>query len=180
MTTTLPGATPAAEQKPPPAERLLEEVRAGLSREAAGDLAHRGEQRQRPVVGLDRFVRDGRDPAFDECPRQRLVGSDVEVGEEHEALSQAAVLLLDRLLHLEQQLARLPDLVHRHDSGAHCLVGVVGERAPLPRAVLDEHRMAALAELASPGRRQRDAVLVRLDFPGHADFHAGEPYLSRR
>ena len=104
----------------------------------------------------------------------------MEVGEEHEALSQAAVLLLDRLLHLEQQLARLPDLIHRNDPGADRFVGVVGEGAPLPRPALDEHLVAALAELARPGRRQRDAVLVRLDFPGHADFHAGEPYLSRR
>jgi hypothetical protein len=104
----------------------------------------------------------------------------VEVGEEHEAFPQSAVLLLDRLLYLEQQLARLPDLVHRDDPGADCLIGVVWERAPLPRAGLDEHLVAALAELARAGRRQRDAVLVRLDFPGHADFHAGEPYLSRR
>ena len=104
----------------------------------------------------------------------------MEVGEEHKAFSEAAVLLLDRLLHLEQELARLPDLVHRHDAGADRLIGVVGKRAALSRAGLDEHLVAALAELTRAGRRQRNAVLVRLDFPGHADFHAGEPYLSRR
>ena len=48
----------AAEQEPAAAERLLEEVRAGLRREPARDLAHRREQRQPPVVRLDGLVRD--------------------------------------------------------------------------------------------------------------------------
>ena len=108
----------AAEQEPAPAERLLEEVRAGLRREAAGDLAHRRQQRQRPVVGLDRLVGDGGDAALDERPRQRLVGRDVEVGEEHEPFAQAAVLRRDRLLDLEQQLGFAPDLVDRRDARA--------------------------------------------------------------
>ncbi len=60
-TTHAPGrdAGHAAEQEPAAAERLLEEVRAGLRREPSGDLAHRREQRQAAVVGLDRLVRDG-------------------------------------------------------------------------------------------------------------------------
>ena len=53
------GATPghAAEQQPAPAERLLEEVRARLRGEPAGDLRHRREQRQR-APDLDRLVGD--------------------------------------------------------------------------------------------------------------------------
>ena len=81
-------ARDAAEQQTAPAERLLEEVRAGLRREAAGDLAHRREQRQPPVVGLDRLVGDGRDAALDERARQRLVGGDVQVREEDEPFAQ--------------------------------------------------------------------------------------------
>ena len=84
----------AAEQEPAAAERLLEEVGAGLRREPAGDLAHRREQRQRAGVGLDRLVGDGGDAAVDERARQRLVGGEVEVGEEDEPFAQAAVLRL--------------------------------------------------------------------------------------
>ena len=75
------------EQKPTPAERHLEKVRPGLSGEPSGDLAHRCEQRQRSRVGLDGLVRHGGDPAVDERVRERLVRSDVEVGEEHETVA---------------------------------------------------------------------------------------------
>ena len=71
------------------AERLLEEVRRGLRREPSRDLAHRGEQRQAAVLGLDRLVRDRGDSAVRERARQRLVGGDVEVREEHEPLAKA-------------------------------------------------------------------------------------------
>ena len=80
----------AAEQHAATAERFLEEVRARLRREAAGDLAHRREQRQAAVVGLDRLVRDRGDPAVDEGARERLVGRDVEVREQDEAFAKAA------------------------------------------------------------------------------------------
>ena len=82
----------AAEQQAAPAERLLEEVRAGLRCEPAGDLAHRREQRQPPIVGLDRLVGDGGDAAVDERPRERLVRGDVQVREEHEPFAQTRVL----------------------------------------------------------------------------------------
>ena len=82
-------ARDAAEQEPAAALRLLEVVRARLRGEPARDLAHRREQRQPPVVRLDGLVGDGGDPAVDERARQRLVGGDVEVGEEDEPLAQA-------------------------------------------------------------------------------------------
>ena len=134
----------AAEQQAPSAEWLLEEVSTRLCGQATRDLAHRREQRQCAVVRLDRLVRNRGDAAVDKRPRQRLVRRDVEVREEHEPVAQTAVLGLDRLFDLEQELAPLPDLVDAHDSGADGLIGVVGEGAPLPRAGLDEHVVAAL------------------------------------
>ena len=129
----------AAEQQAAPAERLLEEVRAGLRREASGDLAHRREQRQPPVVRLDGLVRDGGDAALDERVRQRLVRGDVQVREEDEPLAQPRVLARDRLLHLEQQL-RVPDVVGRDDARADALVRGVGERAADAGTGLDDAR----------------------------------------
>ena len=72
----------AAEQQAAAAERLLEEVRARLDGEPAGDLRHRREQRQRAARRLDRLVGDRGDARVDERARQRLVGGDVQVREE--------------------------------------------------------------------------------------------------
>ena len=79
----------AREQDAATAERLLEEVRRRLGRESSRDLAHRGEQRQPVVVRLDGLVGNGRDAAVHQGLRERLVGGDVEVGEEHEPVAQA-------------------------------------------------------------------------------------------
>ena len=92
----------AAEQDAAAAVRLLERPGAHLRGEPAGDLAHRREQRQLAVGRLDRLVGDRGDAGPDECPRQRLVCRDVQVREERQALAEPAVLLGDRLLHLEQ------------------------------------------------------------------------------
>ena len=59
------------------------------------------------------------------------------------------------------------------------VVLVVGDRRPLPRALLDEHLVVVLDELAHARRRERDAVLVRLDLRGDADGIAGT-FLSWR
>ena len=147
MTTHAAGrdARHPAEQQAAAAERLLEEVRARLRREPAGDLAHRREQRQPAVVGLDRLVRDGGDPAVDERARERLVGGDVEVREEHEPLAQARVLGRDRLLDLEQHLGP-PDLVDVDDPRAHRRSASSANELPTP-APSRRDLVAALDEL---------------------------------
>ena len=168
----------AAEEQPAPADRLLQEVGARLRGKAAGDLAHRGEQRESAVRRLDGLVRDGGDTALDECAGQRLVGRDVEVGEEHEVLAQAPVLGLDRLLDLEQELRVGPHVVDRGDPRSDRLVRRVRKRAALSGAGLDGHLMAVLDQLERPRRRERDAVLVRLDLPGDADLHRSRATIS--
>ena len=161
----------AAEQDAAPALRLLERPRPHLRGEPPGDLAHRREQRQPAVVGLDRLVGDSRDAAVGERAGQRLIGGEVEVGEQDKVFPQTPVFARDRLLHLQQQLGPLPDLVHRGDARPGRLVGRVRKRAPLPRVVLDEHLVASVRQLERSGRRQRNAVLVRLDLLRDADPH---------
>jgi hypothetical protein len=99
-----------SEQEPPPAERLFEEVRAGLSGEAAGDLAHRSQQRERMVVRLHSLVGDAGRAALGERAGEVGVRGQVEVREQHLAFAEERVLGLERLLHLEQELRVLPDL----------------------------------------------------------------------
>ena len=170
----------AAEQQAAPALRPLEVVRARLRGEPAGDLAHRRQQRQPAILGLDRLVRDGRDPALDERARERLVGGDVQVGEEHEPFAEPWILGRDRLLHLEQELGALPDLVDGRDAGAVRLVLLVGELAAGACARLDDDLVPALDELARARGRQRDPVLLGLDLPGDADSHAAHLTSRRR
>ena len=161
----------AAEQHAAPAERLLEEVRACLRRQPARDLAHRREQREAPVLRLDRLVRNSPDAAVDECARQRLVGGDVQIREEDEIFAQPRILDRDRLLHLEEQLRLLPDVVEGDDLRARAHVVVVRHRASVAGRRLDEHVVPLLHELARARRRERDAVLVGLDLLGNADPH---------
>ncbi len=166
----------AAEQDAASALRLLELIGARLRGEPTRDLAHRREQRQRSAVGLDGLVCDRGDARVDERSGQRLVGGDVEVREERQALSEPWVLRRDRLLDLEEQVCAAPDVVDRGDRRACALVGVVRERAPGAGTRLDEHLVAAKDELARTGRRERDAVLLRLDLLGDTDPHGAAIY----
>ena len=86
-------ATPPS-RRPRPPSGFSRKYAPACAREAAGDLAHRREQRQRAVVGLDGLVGDGGDAAVDERARERLVGGEVEVREEDEPLAQPRVLRL--------------------------------------------------------------------------------------
>ena len=119
----------AAEQQAAPAERLLQEVRAGLRRQPAGDLAHRGEQRQRAVRRLDGLVRDGGDAALDQGAVSGSSAAMWRYVKSTRSVAQAPVLGLDRLLHLQQQLRFGPHFVDRGDLRPDGLVGSVGKRA---------------------------------------------------
>jgi hypothetical protein len=102
----------------------------------------------------------------------------VQVREEHEPLAEARILGRDRLLDLEHELGVAPDLVDGADPRTDRGVGVVGERAPLPRALLDQHVVAVPRQLERPCRRERDAVFVGLDLLGDADLHERRRTLS--
>ena len=147
-TTTRPGATPgtppSSSPRPPSGFSRKYAPACAASRPATSLIG--ASSGSAPVVGLDGLVRDGGDAALDERPRQRLVGRDVQVGEEHEPLAERGVLGLDRLLHLEQQLGRLPRPRRRTTIRAPTArVRLVGERAAGAGAGLDHHLVAALA-----------------------------------
>ena len=98
----------------------------------------------------------------------------MEVGEQDEPLSQQRVLGRERLLDLQQELGLAPDASGRAEGCADGSVGIVGEGAAFARALLDEHVVPALHELAGTGRRERDPVLVGLDLLDDSDLHEGE------
>ena len=122
-------------------------------------------------------------PLSAERARERLVGGDVEVREEHEPFAQPRVLGRDRLLDLEQKVGLAPGVVDRDDPRPRPLVLVVGERAPLPRRRLDEDLVPALDQLTGTRRGQRHPVLVGLDLLRNADTQGPEtlsPGAARR
>src|SRR4030095_11356429 len=82
------------------------------------------------------------------------------------------VLLLDRLLDLEDELGFAPDVVSAVDDpcprGDVLLVGV---GPPPPRRSLDQNLMVEPGELVLTGGRDGHPVLVVLDFLRNSDLH---------
>src|SRR5690606_9950403 len=150
----------------------LEVVGAGLHGEAAGDLAHGGEQRQAPVGGLHGLVGDGGDAALQERVGALGVGGEVKVGEEGLAGPHAVVFGFDGLFDLEDEVARGPDGVGVGEDGRPGFAEVVvGDGRAEARAGLDGDVVTGGHQFVDAGGRQCDTVLVVLDLARDGDFH---------
>ncbi len=172
-------AADAAHEHPAPALGPHHRVRTDLRGEAAGDLGHRVEQRQQPGRQLHRLVGDGGDALRDELLGEGLVGGEVEVGEEEQALAQPVVLLGDGLLDLHHHVGLAPHVVGGvEDAGALRDVLLVGDRRAEAGPLLDEDLVASPDQLVDADRGDADPELVVLDLGGDTDLH-GCPTLSR-
>ena len=162
-------------QDTPAAVVALQEVRAHLHAHPSGDLAHRGEQRQRTVGQLHGLVRDAAHPAVQERVGDRRIGCEVQIGEEDQPRAEVGELRGQRFLDLADQLGALPDLVRGlHDRCAGALVVGVGDRGVDAGPGLDQHRRTVVEELADAVGCDRHPVLLGLDLLGHTDgqrFH---------
>ncbi len=111
-------------------------------------------------------------PALEQRVGALPAGGQVQVGEQHLPLAHPVVLLLDRLLDLEDQVAGLPHVVGgRQDPRARGDEVGVGDGRAGPRVLLQEDLVPVPDQLVHAGRRDRHAVLVILDFLGNADLH---------
>ena len=72
-------------------------------RHAAGDLAHRFQQRQ-SVVDLDRLICNGGHPRFQQSFSERFARSEMQIGEKDLALVQQRQLCLARLFDFHNQV----------------------------------------------------------------------------
>ena len=106
--------------------------------------------------------------------RELGVGREVQVGEQDVARLEHRDLDRLRLLDLDDHVGLAEDRGGVGDD-PRALVDVLGvrDRRALAGALLDEHLVPAVDELADARGRQRDAVLVGLDLGGAADVHAG-------
>ena len=162
----------AAEQHAAPALLHLQAMRAGLDGHAAGNLAHRRQQRQAAAHARHRLVGDGRDARG----HQRLgllgVGRQVQIGKERLALAQHGAFGGLRLLHLHDEIGLGEHLRSRAEHlGTGPRVVLVGEALAGSGVMLHEHLVPVLHRLAHAGRRHADAILVDLDLLRHADAH---------
>ncbi len=151
-------------------------MRAHLDRHAAGDLAHRRQQRQPAARIADRLVGDeggaGAQQPFGLLPIRRQM----KIGEQHLAGSQPRDLLRLRLLHLDDHLRGGKDLVGTHgDLRAGASVGGIVEADAGAGAGFDDDLVTVMGRLADTARQHADPIFVRLHFLGHADPHPRTP-----
>ena len=165
----------AAEQHALAAGRGHQRGGAHLDGQAAGNLGHRGQQRQGPAF-LDGLVGDGGDAGVDQFLGQLRLGGQVQVREEDQALAEAVVFGLDRFLDLHDHVGAAPDVVgFGDDLGAGDRVFLVRDAGAQARAALDEDHVAVGAEFVDASSGDGDAEFVVLDLFGYTDDHLLAP-----
>src|SRR3989338_6373138 len=104
--------------------------------------AHRREEREAPVLALDRLVGDPDDARPSERARERGRRRQVQVCEEELAGSEPRVLRLERLLDLEDQLGAHPHVLDARELGADRGILLVADAAAAAGGALDHHPVA--------------------------------------
>ena len=159
----------ASHEDPSAAAVAFQKLGPHLWRQSSRHLTHRGEQRERTVGRLHRFVGNCR--AF---RRQERVGHlrirrKVEVGKEREVGPQETEFGHLRFLDFDHHVLAPRGFCGRHDVGACTHVVGVGNSGAFPGAGLYEDPGASALQLAHSVRREGDARLRRLNFRGNAD-----------
>jgi hypothetical protein len=96
----------------------------------------------------------------------------VQVGEEDLLAAHPVILLLDRLLDLQDKFGLAPDVVGRvDDGGARRDKLFVGDGRARTGTPLDQNLMPVARELVHPGRGDRHPVLMVLDFLRYSYLH---------
>ena len=154
ITSTVAAATPGTppSRMPAPAERLLQHEGAGLRGDLAGHLAHRRQQRQPPLVVLDRLIGDARRARLLQPARQLGLGRQMQVGEERLALAQHPDLGGLGLLHLQHQLGLARTPPRRRGRSARPAPGTArrSSRCPRPRPPASAPRARARSARCTP------------------------------
>ena len=104
----------------------------------------------------------------------------MQIGEQHLAFAHPAVLRLDGLLDLQQEIGLLPHLVGGLDDlgAGGDEVGVV-QRRTFAGTCLNEYLVAVAYQFAGARRGDGDPVLVVLDLSRDADAHACSSVVDR-
>ena len=162
----------ATEQHATAAAGPLQRDGAHLDRHAAGDFAHRRQQRQPAAIVGDGLVGNRGAAALEQSLGLRRIGREVQVREQDLPFAQHRAFRRLRLLHLDHHVGRGK---HRARVGQHfgtrLAVAVVVATDASAGAALHQHIVAVVRGFTHRRRRHAHAVLVILDFRGHADSH---------
>ena len=162
----------AAEQHAAPALLFLEIMGADLDRHAARDFAHRFQQRQRARAAGDGLIGDAGRARRHQSLGLRLVGGEVEVGEqdvarfEHRDLGRLGLLDLDDHVGAREHRSGVGE-----DRGTGLFVIGIRKIDAHTGTGLDHDFMTGMHQFADRRRGQPDAIFVILDFLGHTDAH---------
>ena len=163
----------AAEQHTRAALFLLQAMGADLHRHPAGDLAHRSQQRQAAARVGDGFIGDAGGAGGHQALGLRLVGGQMQVGEQDLLVAQHGDFAGLRFLHLHDHVRGGEDRCGGlHDQRAGIAVGVVGQASAGAGAGLDGDDVAVAREFPCAGGGQADAVFMCLDLLGNTNMHA--------
>ena len=126
-----------------------------------------------PDARRHRFIGDAGRARLHQPFGLRLVGGEVEVGEQDVARLEHRDFLRLRLLDLHDHVGawRTPSAAVGQDRRAGLFIGAVGEIDADAGLGLDEHLMAGGDQLGDRGRGQADPIFVVLDFLRHTDAH---------
>ena len=172
----------AAHQHPSPALRPLQVA----SPRNAAPSGRRSRTSVRAAAGGRRAAARSRTPpprpALGQEPGERLVGRQVQVGEQELAVAEPFVLRRLRLLHLDDQVAaaKTASASARISRARRREVGVGERRADRPRPASTTTECPRVHELAHPFGGRGDPVLVVLHFRRDPDDHARAPSLRRK
>ena len=133
---------------------------------------HGGQQGQAAVGQFYGLVSQAYRFVIDHRPGQRLVGSEVKIGEQQLALFDQLVFRLDRLFYLYDHFCFAIHFLNiGEDMSARLPVFFIREPTADSGSRLNIYAMASLGEFQSAGGGQRHAVLAGLNFLGYANNH---------
>ena len=133
-------------------------------------------QRQAAEAVGHGLIGDGDGARFHQAFGLRLVGREVQIGEQHLAVAQTRDLGRLRLLDLDDHVGLGEHLgAVGRDARADRLIVAVVETAAGAGVVLDQHLVALVDQLAHARRHQADPELECLDLLRHADAHGVSP-----
>ena len=165
-------ARDAAEQHARTPSRFLQTRRTDLDRHAAGDFAHRRQQRQAAKAVGDRFVSDGGNAGSQQQVGLARVGRQMQVGEQGLLRAQPQAFVGLRFLDLDDQLRPLEDFLRTiRQFGAGGGILLVAQANGAAGIFLHDDRMPVPHQFADAARRHADAVFVILDFFRNAYQH---------
>ena len=145
----------------------------------AGHFAHRGQQGQAAVSGLNRLVSDADDLPAQERLGLLGVGGEVQVGKQDLAFAQQLILGGKRLFDLDDHIGDIVNLPGRFQQ--LCTDGgilFIGKAAAEAGAFLHKNRMTCTDKSVGAGGGQGNAALLSFDLFGTTNTHTFSPFLA--